>query len=64
MISVRNLAKHYLVHRRPPGLLAAMKSVVARRYEKVVAVDDLSSRSPRGSGWGFSGRTAPARRPR
>jgi ABC-2 type transport system ATP-binding protein len=42
MISVRRLAKHYRVHRRPPGLLAAMRSVVSRRYETVVAVDDLS----------------------
>ena len=55
MISVRNLAKHYLVHRRPPGLLAAMRSVVARRYEKVVAVDGLSFEIAAGERVGFLG---------
>ena len=42
MISVRHLAKHYRVHRRPPGLVAAMRSVVSRTYENVIAVDGLS----------------------
>ncbi len=55
MISVRHLAKHYLVHRRPPGLVAAMRSVVSRTYEKVVAVDDLSFEIAAGERVGFLG---------
>jgi ABC-2 type transport system ATP-binding protein len=55
MISVRHLAKHYLVHRRPPGLLAAMRSVVKRSYERVVAVDDLSFDILPGERVGFLG---------
>jgi ABC-2 type transport system ATP-binding protein len=55
MISVRHLAKHYLVHRRAPGLMAAMRSVVSRSYEKVVAVDDLSFEIAAGERVGFLG---------
>jgi ABC-2 type transport system ATP-binding protein len=55
MISVRHLAKHYLVHRRPPGVLAAMRSLVNRKMEKVVAVDDLSFEIAAGERVGFLG---------
>jgi ABC-2 type transport system ATP-binding protein len=55
MISVRHLAKHYLVHRRPPGILAAMRSLVHRTMERVVAVDDLSFEIAAGERVGFLG---------
>src|ERR1700722_15012338 len=32
LISVLELVKHYQVHSRPPGLLAAMRSVLHRSY--------------------------------
>ncbi len=55
MISVRHLAKHYKVHRRPPGVLAAMRSLVHRKKEQVVAVDDLSFEIAAGERVGFLG---------
>ncbi len=55
MISVRHLAKHYSVHRRPPGVLAAMRSLVHRTMEQVVAVDDLSFEIAAGERVGFLG---------
>jgi ABC-2 type transport system ATP-binding protein len=42
MISVRNLRKHYQVHKRPPGLLAAARSLFRRTYTTVKAVDGIS----------------------
>jgi ABC-2 type transport system ATP-binding protein len=42
MISVRNLRKHYQVHKRPPGLLAAARSLIRRTYTTVKAVDGIS----------------------
>ncbi len=41
MIEVRRLAKHYRVHRRPPGLAAALRSLVHRQYDTVRAVDGI-----------------------
>ncbi len=41
MIEVRGLTKHYQVHRRPPGLGAALRSVFRRRYDVVKAVDGI-----------------------
>jgi ABC-2 type transport system ATP-binding protein len=55
MISVRHLAKHYLVHRRPPGVLAAMRSLVHRNMERIVAVEDLSFEIAAGERVGFLG---------
>jgi ABC-2 type transport system ATP-binding protein len=55
MISVRHLAKHYLVHKRPPGMMAAVRSLVNRTMEKVVAVDDLSFEIKPGERVGFLG---------
>jgi ABC-2 type transport system ATP-binding protein len=42
MIAVQNLRKDYAVHKRPPGALAALRSVLHREYETVRAVDDVS----------------------
>jgi len=55
VISVRHLAKHYKVHRRPPGVLAAMRSLVHRKVEDVVAVKDLSFSIRPGERVGFLG---------
>ncbi len=55
MISVRHLAKHYKVHRRPPGVLAALRSLFHRNMESVVAVDDLSFEIKAGERVGFLG---------
>ncbi len=55
MIQVENLRKHYSVHRRPPGLLAAFRSVVHRPTETVKAVDGISFSIAAGERVGFLG---------
>ena len=55
MITVSHLAKHYLVHKRPPGVWAAMRSLLKRTYEPVVAVKDLSFSIAPGERVGFLG---------
>ena len=55
MIDVKNLSKTYRVHRRAPGLLAALRSVIRRRYDQVKAVDDLSFHIAEGERVGFLG---------
>jgi ABC-2 type transport system ATP-binding protein len=55
VIRARNLCKTYRVHRRPPGLLAALRSVVRRQYEEVRAVVDVSFDIAPGERVGFLG---------
>jgi ABC-2 type transport system ATP-binding protein len=55
VIDVKNLSKSYKVHRRAPGLGAALRSVLRRRYETVQAVDDLSFHIEPGERVGFLG---------
>ena len=55
MIRVRDLVKHFKVHKRPPGFAAAMKSLVRRKYEVVKAVDGVSFEIARGERVGFLG---------
>ncbi len=55
MIDVRGLAKHYKVHRRPPGVAAALRSVFHREYEMVKAVDGIDFRVAEGERVGFLG---------
>src|SRR3954452_18016848 len=55
MIEVRNLTKSYRVHKRAPGIAAALRSVLRRRYETVKAVEDLSFRIAEGERVGFLG---------
>ena len=55
MIDVRGLRKHYQVHRRPPGLAAALRSVFRRRYETVRAVDGIDFSVGEGERVGFLG---------
>src|SRR5512139_2508621 len=55
MIRVRELVKHFKVHKRPPGFAAAMKSLVRRKYEVVRAVDGVTFEIARGERVGFLG---------
>src|SRR5690242_969919 len=41
-IVVTNLAKHFRVVKRRPGVLGALKSLVAREYREVRALDGVS----------------------
>src|SRR5438105_13772608 len=55
MIEVARLRKWYRVHRREPGLKAALRSLVHRTYEQVKAVDDISFSIAAGERVGFLG---------
>jgi ABC-2 type transport system ATP-binding protein len=55
MIDVRELSKSYRVHKRAPGVAAALRSVFRRRYETVKAVENLSFRIADGERVGFLG---------
>ena len=55
MIRARELTKHFRVHKRPPGFVSAMKSLVRRKYETVKAVDGVSFTIERGERVGFLG---------
>jgi ABC-2 type transport system ATP-binding protein len=55
VIDVRSLSKHYRVHRRPPGLGAALRAVFRRRYETVKAVDGIDFSVGEGERVGFLG---------
>jgi ABC-2 type transport system ATP-binding protein len=55
VIEVRALHKHYRVHRRPPGLGAAFRSLFSRTYELVRAVDGLDFSVGEGERVGFLG---------
>ena len=55
MIEVRGLSKHYRVHRRPPGLGAAFRSLFRRKYEAVKAVDGIDFSVGEGERVGFLG---------
>lgn len=55
MIRVESLEKHYSVHKRPPGIGAALRSLFFRKYETVRAVDGVSFTIERGERVGFLG---------
>jgi len=55
VIEVRALSKHYRVHERPPGVAAALRSLVRRQYRTVKAVDGLSFQVAPGERVGFLG---------
>jgi ABC-2 type transport system ATP-binding protein len=55
VIEVERLRKSYYVHRREPGLRAALRSLVHRPREEVKAVDDISFRVEAGERVGFLG---------
>ncbi len=55
MIRIRGLTKHYRVHKRPPGLAAAIRSLFKREYTVVKAVDGIEFSIGRGERVGFLG---------
>ena len=55
MIEVEHLRKWYRVHRREPGLKAALRSLLHRPYEDVKAVEDISFSIAKGERVGFLG---------
>src|SRR5215472_3612461 len=55
MIWVRGLRKYYQVHKRPPGLKAALRSLFRRSYTTVKAVDGISFEIKPGERVGFLG---------
>ena len=55
MIEVAHLRKWYRVHRREPGLAAALRSLIRRPYEDVKAVEDISFSIAAGERVGFLG---------
>ncbi len=55
VIDVRGLSKHYRVHKRPPGLASALRSLFHRRYETVKAVDGIDFHVAPGERVGFLG---------
>jgi len=55
VIVVRDLRKHFRVHRRQAGLKATLASVLHRRYETVKAVDGISISVEPGERVGFLG---------
>ena len=55
MIRITALKKHYRVHKRPPGLKAALKSLFKREYEVVKAVDGIDFFIGAGERVGFLG---------
>jgi ABC-2 type transport system ATP-binding protein len=55
VIRALELKKHFRVHKRPPGFVSAMRSLVRRTYETVKAVDGVSFTIERGERVGFLG---------
>jgi ABC-2 type transport system ATP-binding protein len=55
VIDVQGLSKHYRVHRRPPGLAAAFRSLFHREYQTVRAVDGIDFSVSEGERVGFLG---------
>jgi ABC-2 type transport system ATP-binding protein len=55
VIHAAHLSKIYRVHRRPPGLGAAFRSVFRRKYTQVQALDDLTFDIAAGERVGFLG---------
>jgi viologen exporter family transport system ATP-binding protein len=55
MIEVERLRKWYRVHRRPPGVSAALRSLLHRAYEDVKAVEDVTFSIAAGERVGFLG---------
>ena len=55
VVEVKNLKKYFRVHKKEPGLIGSVKSLVSRRYEEVKAVDDISFNIEEGELVGFIG---------
>ncbi len=55
IISVSHLKKYYQVHKKEPGFVGSVKSLVSRTYEQSKAVDDISFEIKEGELVGFIG---------
>ncbi len=55
IISVSNLTKYYQVHKKEPGFVGSLKSLVKRNYYDAKAVDDISFSIAEGELIGFIG---------
>ncbi len=55
VITVNHLSKTYKTYRKQPGFMGSLKSLVAREYERVHAVDDISFQVEEGELVGFIG---------
>lgn len=55
VVSLSHFKKYYSVHQKEPGLLGSLKSLVARKYQTVRAVDDISFEIGEGELVGFIG---------
>lgn len=54
-ISVSHLKKYYQIHKKEPGFIGSLRSLLSRRYENVRAVDDISFTIDEGELVGFIG---------
>jgi ABC-2 type transport system ATP-binding protein len=52
---VKNLKKYYQVHKKEPGFIGSLKSLVKRKYKTVKAVDNISFSIEEGELVGFIG---------
>lgn len=55
VITVKNLKKHFQVHKKEPGLVGSVKSLFKREYKTVKAVDNVSFTINEGELVGFIG---------
>lgn len=55
VVEVKNLKKYYQVHKKEPGLIGSIKSLFARKYEDVKAVNNISFNIEEGELVGFIG---------
>ena len=55
VVEVKNLKKYFRVHKKEPGLIGSIKSLISRRYEEIKAIDDISFNIEEGELVGFIG---------
>ena len=55
IISVNNLSKVYDILKKEPGLLGSLKTLISRKYEKKIAVDNINFSINEGDFIGFIG---------
>ena len=55
ILRVRALRKEFAVHERPPGVAAALRSMLHREYKKIIAVDGIDLDIQPGERVGFLG---------
>ena len=54
-ITISHLKKYYQVHKKEPGFMGSVRSLISRKYESVKAVDDISFDIAGGELVGFIG---------